>query len=82
MRRKNESTLDVERSVGRYEIDGLMCDLKPIGSHNVGHPRLRGLVGMTRLGSDVHAGKIRHDEGRLLSTWEVFHVHAWEVPTA
>ena len=78
-----DPVLDVERINVTYpDVFKLMRDLKAIGAHNVLSTRPRGLTGRHRLRAMEQAYEQHRRDGRLPSTWEIVHGHAWVGPKA
>jgi malonyl-CoA O-methyltransferase len=73
-----DAVMDVERINLTYpDVFRLMRDLKAIGAHNVLSARSRGLTGRRRLRAMEQAYEQHRRDGRLPSTWEIVHGHAW-----
>jgi malonyl-CoA O-methyltransferase len=78
-----DPVMDVERINVTYpDVFKLMRDLKAIGAHNVLSARSRGLTGRRRLRAMEQAYEQHRQDGRLPSTWEIVHGHAWVGPKA
>lgn len=73
-----EPVLDVERFTLTYpDLQGLVCDLKTLGAHNVTAGRARGLTGRGRWQRVREAYEVHRCEGVLPATYEVVYGHAW-----
>lgn len=73
-----DPVMDVERLTLTYsDVRALMWDLKHLGAHNALQQRPRGLTGRRRLMAMLDAYERFRVQGRLPSTWEVVHGHAW-----